>query len=188
MSEPRWPGTGDGAVGASATPIGFCGLAVASIVLAGEQLGWVPKDQAHDVALALLAIVVPLQAATAIFAMLEGDPVTATASGLLTVTWAAEALVALATAPGTTTSALGLVLLAATAALAVPVAAGVASRQTPMLVVGAAALHFLLGGLYQVTGAPFPRHAGGVVGLAVGLLALSVALALLRRDTGTAIP
>ena len=166
-----------------ALPMGFCGLAMASVLLAAQHLGWVPKEETHTIALAILVSVVPLQAVAAIFSIVSRQTVNATASAVLSSTWAGEAVVALGSPPGSTSDPLGIFLLAASGALFVPVIAGLANHLGPSAVPGLAAVSFVLTGLYQLTAASLPRHASGVVELCVAALALYVALGLTLEES-----
>ena len=166
-----------------AQPMGYCGLATASVLLAGQHLGWFASTEAHAVGLLVLVSVVPLQALAAIFSILTRDTVTATSSALLASTWAAEAAVALGSPPGSTSDPLGVFLLAAGLGLTVPVAAGLSTRVLPSAVPGLAAVSFILAGLYQLTTGSLPRHLGGIVELSVAALALYVAFGLTLEES-----
>lgn len=164
-------------------PMAFCGLAIASTLVAVLQLGGIPAGQGHQVALGVLVIVVPLQGLAAIFVVLERDTPTALAAAVLAATWGAEAAVNLSLAPGATSPALGTLVLAAAPALLVPAVAGVSSRVLPSVVVGAAAARFVLTGIHQLGGGIAVRDASGVLGLGVATLALYTALALTLEET-----
>lgn len=156
----------------------FCGLAVASVLVASYQLGWIQAREGHQVALAVLVVMVPLQTLAALFSLLESDTATATASGMLSATWAAESGLLLSMRVGATSDALGVLLLAAAVAIAVPVVAGLSRRVAPNLVVGATAGRFALTGLYEVTTGEVARQISAILGLGLAVLALYTALAL----------
>jgi len=158
--------------------IGFCGLAIASAVVAAQHLRWIPAAQGHAVALAVLATVVPLQAVGAGCALVAGDTVSATGAAVLSATWGADAAIALSLPAGATSDARGVALLAAACALAIPAVAGAVARLGPAMVIAAAATSFTAAGLYDLTAAAFPRVLSGVLGLLVSALALGWALAL----------
>src|SRR5215213_559556 len=82
--------------------LGFLGLAGASFVVAGLQLGWVEAAEGKKVALILLA---------SIIGFLARDAVASTGMGLLSAIWAAVGLVLFNSQPGSTSDALGLFLL-----------------------------------------------------------------------------
>lgn len=57
----------------SLLPLGMAALAGASIMLTGDQLGWLSVAQGHDVAAAILAFAVPLQYLASVFRSLGRD-------------------------------------------------------------------------------------------------------------------
>lgn len=91
-----------------------------ALLLSTLQLGWLEPADGRDVALILLAFVAPLQLLAATFGFLGRDVVAATAMGVLSGTWLSIGLVTLDAAPGSTSRALGLLLLLAGAALSIP--------------------------------------------------------------------
>lgn len=162
--------------------LGFCGLAAATFVLAGLQLGWVDAAEGKKVALVVLAFTVPLQLVASLFGFLARDAVAATGMGLLSGIWAATALVLFASQPGELSHALGLFLLVATVAMWAPAVAAGASKLVPALVLFTAGARFGLGGLHNLTGSEIWEDAAGVVGLALAALALYAAWAAELED------
>jgi uncharacterized protein len=163
--------------------LGFFGLAGATFVVAGLQLGWVAPSEGKQVALVLLAFTVPLQLTASLIGFLARDAVAATGMGLLSGTWAAVALVTFTGEPGSTSDALGLFLLVAGVALWAPASAAVASKLLPALVLGTAGLRFLLTGIYQLTTTEAWEDAAGVVGLVLAAFAVYAAYAVEYEDT-----
>lgn len=157
-------------------PLGFLGLTVATVAFSAVQLGWIPPDQGRTAALAALVFAVPLQLLAAVFGFLSRDPIAGTGMGVLAAAWAVTGAVTLVTAPGASSSGLGVVLLAGAAALVVPVVAG-ASKVAAAAVMAVAAARFAVTGIAELTGAVPWRHAAGIAGLALGLVALYAALA-----------
>src|SRR3954453_17349226 len=72
---------------ASPSTIGLFGLAAGTFVLSGLQLGWVPKEQGHQVALALIGFAFVAQLFAAIVATMARDGVVASAMAVLSLTW-----------------------------------------------------------------------------------------------------
>ena len=70
--------------------LGFFGLAAATFVMSGLQLGWVEPTEGKQVALCILAFTVPLQFTASLFGFLARDGVAATGMGLLSGIWAAS--------------------------------------------------------------------------------------------------
>lgn len=147
------------------------GLALASLVLAGYDLGWVPKAQSTQVG-TLVLIAVPLQLMAGLFALLSRSTAPAGASGMLAAGWASEGLIHIVAMPGATSKALGLALLA-TGALALPSSAVTAmTRPLPALVFGVTGIRFLLSGIYELSANGAWKHAASIVGLVIVALAL----------------
>lgn len=162
--------------------LGFFGLAAATFVLSGLQLGWVEPTEGKQVALCVLAFTVPLQFTASLFGFLARDGVAATGMGLLSGIWAAVGLVTFTGKPGSTSDALGLFLLLAGVAMWAPASAAVASKLVPALVLGTAGLRFLLTGIYQLTGTEAWKDTAGVIGLVLAALAVYAAYAAEFED------
>ena len=162
--------------------LGFLGLAAASFVVAGLQLGWVEPAEGKQVALCVLAFTVPLQLTASLVGFLARDGVAATGMGLLSGIWAAMSLVTFTGEPGATSDALGLFLLVTGIAMWAPASAAAASKLVPALVLATAGLRFLLTGLYQLTAAAVWEDTAGVVGLVLCAFALYAAYAAEWED------
>jgi succinate-acetate transporter protein len=162
--------------------LGFLGLAGASFVVAGLQLGWVEPAEGKKVALVILAFTVPLQLLAAIIGFLARDAVAATGMGLLSGIWASFALVTFTSKPGSTSDALGLFLLLAFVAMLAPATAALSSKLVPALVLGSAAIRFGLGGLHQLTGDEIWENLSGLWGLWLTAVAVYAAYATELED------
>jgi succinate-acetate transporter protein len=167
---------------ASPLPLGFLGLAGATFVLAGLQLGWVEPREGHQVALIVIAFTVPLQFAASVWGFLAHDATAATGMGLLSGIWLAIGLVTLSSVPGSTSDALGLFLLVASVAMLAPALAASAGKLVPAAVLTTAGVRFFLGGLNQLTGNDGWADAAGIVGLALCALAVYAAYAAELED------
>jgi succinate-acetate transporter protein len=162
---------------ATPLPLGFLALMVATSSFSALQLGWIPPTQGHDVALVALVLAAPLQLVAAVFGYLGRDPVAGTGMALLAGTWAVLGLTVALSPPGTTSPALGVVLIAAGVAIVVPALAGFA-KPAAALVIAVAAARFAVTGWYELTASPAARTTAGWVGIALGAVALYAALAL----------
>lgn len=162
---------------ATPLPLGFLALGVATLGFAAVQLGWVPAEQAHAVALGVLALTVPLQLLAATFGFLVRDPVAATGMGVLSGTWAGVCLVTLSSPPGALSPGSGVLLLGAAACLLVPAAAARAAV-VPALVIATSALRFAVTGAAQVRESHRGLEVAGWVGVVLAVLSLYAALAL----------
>ena len=74
---------------ATPLPLGFLVLGIGSCLVSALQLGWIPIASSHQVAAAVLTVVVAPELIAAIFAFLIRDVVMATSFGLLTGSWTA---------------------------------------------------------------------------------------------------
>jgi len=162
--------------------IGFLGLAAATFVRAGLELGWVDPAEGKQVALIAIAFTVPLQFTASVIGFLARDGVAASGMGLLSGIWLAVALVTYTSPPGSTSDALGLFLLVAGLGMWIPAGAAALSKLVPALVLGTAGLRFLVTGVHQLTGAEGWETAAGVIGLALAPLAVYAALAAELED------
>ena len=162
--------------------LGFFGLAGATFVVAGLQLGWAAPSEGKEVALCVLAFTVPLQFTAAIMGFLARDGAAATGMGLLSGIWAATGFVLLTTRPGTTSNALGLFLVIAGIAMWAPASAAAAGKIMPSLVLATAGLRFVLTGIYEISASETWKHLAGVVGLILTALAVYAAYAAEYED------
>lgn len=164
---------------ASPMPLGFVGLAGATIPLAAMNLGWIPASEGKTLALVMLAFVFPLQLLASIFGVLARDGVAGTAMGILAGTWATVGLVTLTAPPGSTSDGLGVFLIVAAIAMLWPAVGAWMSKLAVGVVLTLASLRFATSGLYHLTGSTDWEHAAGWIGLLLGAVALYAALAAL---------
>jgi uncharacterized protein len=162
--------------------LGFSGLAAATFVVSGLQLGWVEPEEGAKVGLCILAFTVPLQFTASVFGFLARDGVAATGMGLLSGIWATVGLVTITGEPGSTSDALGLFLLIVGVAMWAPASAAAASKLVPAFVLATAGVRFVVTGLYQLTGNDAWEDTAGVIGLCLAALALYAAYAAELED------
>jgi uncharacterized protein len=163
-------------------PLGFLALAGGTLVVSGLQLGWLEPADGEDVALILVAFVVPLQLLASVLGYLARDVVAGTGMGILAGTWLAIGLVMLTSPAGSTSSALGLFLLVAGAAMLVPAAAAAGGKLVPLAVLGTAGLRFALTGIHQLTANATWADVAGYAGLVLCGLGIYAALAMALED------
>ncbi len=147
--------------------IGMSGLAVASFVQSGLGLGWVPESQTRQVGLILIAVPFVLQLIASVFAYLARDGATGATVGLLSTSWLSLGLVHLSSRAGSTSAALGLLLLVAGGMLALSAVAVAVAKPLPAAVFGLAAVRFVLAGIYELSAVSFWQSAAGLVGLVI---------------------
>ena len=161
---------------ATPLPVGFLALFSATTSLAVVQLGWVPESAARPVALAALALTVPLQLLAAVVGFLARDPVAGTGMAGLAGTGGAVGLAGLTAAPGSTSPGLGAVLVVSGLAMLVPAVAG-RHKLVASAVMGLAAVRFVVTGIAHLAGGDGLLRLSGWVGLVLGALSLYAALA-----------
>jgi succinate-acetate transporter protein len=164
------------------TPIGFLGLAAASLVLSGLQLGWIARSESPSVAMVLIAFVFVAQFVAALFSFLSRDGTAATAMATLALVWLVTGVVMLQSKPGATSATLGLFLLLAAAAMTLAALTAAMSKLVPAVVFLVAAARFLLTGVYHLVGAAAWKMSSGIVGLALFVLAMYAAWASELED------
>lgn len=167
---------------AGSLALGFFGLAAATFVMSGLQLGWVDSTEGKQVALCILAFTVPLQFTASLLGFLARDGVAATGMGVLAGIWAVIGLITFSAKPGSTSDALGLFLLVAGVAMWAPASAAFASKLVPALVLSVAGLRFLVTGLYQLTSNEAWEDTAGVIGLVLAAFAIYAAYAAELED------
>lgn len=175
---------------ASPLVLGFLALGGATAVYSGRQLGWYGAGQAVPVAVVLVCFGFVLQVLAALFGFLARDVVAAAGMGVLAASWLSIGLVTALTAPGSTSPALGVLLVFTAAALVIPAVAASFTKVVVAAVLFVAAARFGLSGLYELTANAAMRHAAGIVGLVLLAVALYAALALGLEDVrrGTVLP
>jgi succinate-acetate transporter protein len=168
---------------ANPLPLGFIALAGGTVTLAALNLGWVEQAESPNIALVLIAFVFPLQLLASIFGALARDSVAATGMGILAATWLTLGLVMRSNPPGSTSDAVGVLLLVVAIAMLIPAAAASVSKLVPAAVLGGAALRFASSAAYQLGGGAGWETLTGWLGMALAVLALYAALAMLLEGT-----
>jgi succinate-acetate transporter protein len=166
----------------SPLPLAFAGLVIASLVLSGLELGWVGEVHRHEVGMLILVTAVPMQAVAALMSYPSRDGATAGGCGLLAAGWACTGLLNLTAAPGVTSTALGLALVAVGGLLLASVPVQAIGRVLVALVIGLAGLRFVLTAIYQLSAVRSWQHAAGIVGLVVVAAATYAVVALELED------
>jgi succinate-acetate transporter protein len=157
---------------ASPSSIGLFGLAAGAFALSGLQLDWVAADQAPQVALVLIAFAGVSQLIASLLAFLARDAVVATSMTVLALTWLSIGLVMNSSPPGSTSKALGLLLLASGTFMVLNGLTAALSKLVPSVIFLLAGLRFLTTGLYQLSANEGWKTTSGAIGLVLAALAL----------------
>lgn len=167
---------------ATPLPLGFLGLFLATMALAGLQLGWVPGSQQTVLAIGILVFTVPVQFIACVYGFLVRDLVAGTGMGLLAGSWGTVGLVLLLSHPGSRSAGLAWILVLAGFTLAIPATAAFQTKMLAGAVNLMAAIRFWVTAVYE-WGAPHAwETAAGAVGIALAALAAYAALAFEVED------
>jgi uncharacterized protein len=162
---------------ASPSAIGLFGLAAGAFTLSGLQLGWMPVGQGRQVAVVLIGFAFAAQLIASIFAYLARDVVVSTAMGVLALSWLVIGLVLFTSPVGSTSKALGLLLVCSGTIMVLTSVTAALSKLVPALVFLLAGIRFVATGIYQLSAESAWKSASGVVGLFLAVLALYTAWA-----------
>jgi uncharacterized protein len=102
--------------------------------------------------------------------------------GILASTWLTVGLVMLPSPPGSTSDALGVLLIVAAIAMLWPATAAWLSKLVPAAVLTLASLRFASSGAYQLTASDTWADLTGWIGIVLGVAALYAALASLLEN------
>ena len=151
-------------------PLALFALAAGTLTLSGLQLGWIPVSESGDVAIALIGFSFPLQLIAALLAYPARDAAVAEGQAMSAGGWLVIGLVTLTSTPGSTSSALGVFLLAVALLLLAPAAASLSTKAVvAAVVVGGVAIS---GGSGTVVGAAIGAFFLGLINNALLLLLL----------------
>jgi succinate-acetate transporter protein len=170
---------------ATPLPLTFLGLVMASLIISGLDLGWIPANSVHTAGWALLGVPVPLQLIAAVFGFHGRSATAATGSSVLAAAWLGIALDLITTPVGSfaPSQAVGMLAIGVAAGLLVPAAADLrAGAPLPALVLVLASLRFALTAAVAFSASTGLRTLSGIVGLALAAHAFYAALALELED------
>lgn len=170
---------------ATPLPLTFLGLLLATMILSGLELGWIPASEVHGAGWALLGVPVPLQLVAAIFGFHGRSATAATGSSVLAAAWLGIALNLIQSPPDsfTPSHAVGMLAFPVAAALLVPASSDLrAGAPLPAAVLIATSTRFVLTGIAAMTASSGLRTVTGVFGCVVAVLAFYAALALELED------
>jgi succinate-acetate transporter protein len=168
---------------ATSLPLGFFAFTVGTVLLTALELSWVPAAATSQVAILVLAFVVPVEAVSGLFAFLARDSGAATGLTTLSAGWAAAAISLLRGSPGALSRTLAIFLLTLAVVILVMAAASVTGKPLFGLLLAIGACRFALTGVYQATGSIPVEQAAGWLGAPLALFALYGGLALLLEES-----
>jgi uncharacterized protein len=166
----------------SVLPLGFMVFGLGSVLTATFSLGWLASGEGRHVFLLLLVFVVPVQAVAAVFAFLARDTAGGTAMAVFAATWGALSVTSLSLAPGETSSAIGVFLLADGVLILILAVAALAGNPAFSVVLGIACARFVVNGLYELTGGSGYERVAGWIGLLLAVVAGYAGLGFLLED------
>jgi hypothetical protein len=168
---------------ASSLPLGFFAFTVGTVLLTALELSWVPVTATSQIAVLVLAFVVPLEAVSGLFAFLARDSGAATGLMTLSAGWVAAAISLMLGPPGALSRPLAIFLLMLAVVMLTMSATAVTGKPLfgALLVIGAC--RFALTGVYQATGITGVEQAAGWLGVPLAVFALYGGLALLLEES-----
>lgn len=167
---------------ASSMPLGLLGLAVATMTLAGLEVGWVPTAASHDVAWILITFAAPVQFLASILGFLARDTVVGAGFGVQAAAWLTIGVIVGHSPPGSRSLALSLFLFVAAAALIPSIAVASVSKGIVGMVLALTAARWAITGVFERVGTAPWKAAAGWEGLALCVVALYAAAALEVED------
>ena len=162
--------------------LGYLGLFFATLVVASTELGWVPTSQSHVLGIGILVLTVPLQLISCVFGFLVRDDVCATGMGVQAGIWAMVGVTHLVSKPGSTSPAVGLMLILGTFAVLMPASGAVKSKVLAAAVFYTTATRWAVTSVYEFSSAPTWKTAAGAAGILLAVLALYASLAFELED------
>lgn len=156
----------------SGLPLGFFSFGIGMLLLACQEIGWIPVAEQRDVGLLLAAFVFPLELVATIFAFLARDTLGATTLGLFTTSWLALGLAELTSPAGSKSVALGIYLFGFGTAVLLLALLSTAGKPFFAVLLGTATARMVLAGAYEVGGGKTLFQVAG--GCAIGLSALAM--------------
>lgn len=166
---------------ASPLTLGFLALSVGTFTMAGVELSWIAAAEYSYAGLAIMIVVFPLQALSAIYGFQARDSIAGTGMSLLAGGWLVTGTLTFA-GHGKRAGALGLILLAVATTVLVPATVGAASKPLASAVMTGAALRFYLTAAYELSGGAAWKYAGAAEGLLLAAVASYAALAFELED------
>lgn len=157
--------------------LGLSGLAIASLVQSGLDLGWVLPSQTALAGLILIAVPFVLQLVASLLGYMARDGATGAALGVLSTTWLAMGLVHLVSGSSAPSGALGLLLVAAGGTLAISSIVAGSAKPLAGAVFTLAAARFAVAGIHELSAAGAWKDAAGILGLVVTATAAYAVLA-----------
>jgi hypothetical protein len=159
------------------TPItvGMAGLAIASLVQSGLDLRWIAPTEGRDVGFILISVPFLMQGLASVLSYLARDSAAGALLGILSTTWLGYGLIHLTAAPGSTSGALGLLLLASGGTLLFSGLAVTVLKPLIGLIFVVEAMRWAVAGIYQLSHVHSWQPAAGIIGCVVtGLAGYSV--------------
>jgi uncharacterized protein len=166
----------------SGLPLGFFSFGIGMLVLAGLGIGWIPVAETKGAGLLLLTFVAPLELLAAVIAFLARDTGGATGLGLFAGSWFASGWTFFTAAPGSTSSAFGLFLVAFGTAIFLLAVLSFPGKPLLALLLGVSTLRMGLGAAYELSARHGLLVAAGWVAFVLFLVAMYGGLAFGLED------
>lgn len=164
--------------------LGFVGLAVATLLTSGLELGWISGVERHQTAVLIIAFAPTIQIVACVFGFLARDAVASTSFGVLAATWLSVGLSLLLSKPTSHghSHELGLLLFVSATAMFASAATAAQTKMVPALVLALTGLRYVLTGIYKFGAGTGWEHAAGWTGVVLCAAALYAAVSLEVED------
>jgi hypothetical protein len=167
----------------SGLPLGFFSFGIGMLLLACQEIGWIPVGEQRDVGLLLATFVFPLELVATVFAFLARDTLGATTLGLFTTSWLALGVSEVASPAGSKSVALGIYLFGFATAVLLIALLSTMGKPFFSVLLGTATARMVLAGIYEVGGGgKTVYHFAGGCGIALAALAMYGGAALGLED------
>jgi succinate-acetate transporter protein len=168
---------------ASSLPLGFFAFTTGTVLLTAIELKWSPAATIPQIAVLVLAFVVPLEALSGLFAFLARDSGAATGLTALSAAWAATAVTLLHGPPGALSRPLAIFLMVLALVMFVLSAPALSGKPLFGILLIIGGCRFALTGVYQAAGITGVEQTAGWLGVPLAVFALYGGLALLLEES-----
>ncbi|HZE03624.1 MAG TPA: hypothetical protein VE127_00275 [Solirubrobacteraceae bacterium] len=164
--------------------LGFTGLAVATLLDAGYQLGWISGSERVETAILIMAFAPAIQIVACVFGFLARDAIASTSLGVQAVTWGCIGLSLLLAKPSAHghSHALALLLFVTGAVMFASATTAAGTKLVPAIVVSLTGLRWILDGIWKLGAGTAWQHASAYTGLVLCAAAIYAIVSLEIED------
>lgn len=157
--------------------LGFLAVFFGTVMLAAQELAWVPASEGHQLDLGILVFTGPALLVACLWGFAGRDTVAATGFGVQAGVWGIIGLTHYLSPPGSRSPALAVLLAAGAAALLMPVVGALNSKVLAGLTMGTTVVRWSVTAAYELVGGTSMERVSGGFGLLLAAVCLYSALA-----------